>query len=273
MMYIDDKIKDKLLELDYNNMYVVSDFDCTLTRDNSKSSWSILSNSDLVPAQYLIERQQLYDYYRPIEIDCSLEDSVKQNAMNEWYIKHIQLFVKYQFQQNLIKKAAKDLNIMEFRDGAKEFLQFLHEKKVPLIIISAGIGNFIKYFLVSNGCAYDNIYIISNMILFENGFATGVGDSIIHSLNKNEVSLPKFIQDKIENRSQILLLGDQLSDTRMVDEIKRDKTIRVGFLTEDSKQDLDLYKSEFDIVCAEDSSFKELGKILFKIYKKDDKTE
>ena len=60
-MYINEKIKNILPLKNYNDIYVVADFDRTITKRNSKTSWSILANSNLVDKSYIEERQQLYD--------------------------------------------------------------------------------------------------------------------------------------------------------------------------------------------------------------------
>ena len=197
-MKINDRIKDKLPIKNLNDIYILTDFDRTITNGNSKTSWSILASSNLVSPVYAKERQELYDKYRPVEIDETMDFEKRSNLVKEWFQKHAELFVKYKITKEVFDKAASDLRIMEFRPGAKEFLKFLHENSVPVIIISAGIGNFIETFLKLNDCYYDNIFISSNMIEFKNGIASKVGENIIHSLNKNEVSLPNEIKKQIE---------------------------------------------------------------------------
>ncbi len=261
-MIINREIKEKLPIDDLDNLYVVADFDRTITKGNSKTSWSILSGSNLVPEYYVKERQALYDIYRPIEIDESLDYNYRLKMMNEWWRKHIELFIKYQLTEKIFKEAS-NLRVMEFRDGAKNFLEFLKENNIPLIIISAGIGNFISSFLDSNNVYYDNIYISSNTIIFKDGVAYGVDNNIIHSLNKNEVSLPPEIREKILGREQVLLLGDQVSDLNMVDKSKHDTVITVGFSVDDSKN-IDILKNNFDSVCEEKDDYFSLKRTLFK---------
>lgn len=263
-MYVKRKIKDKLPIIDYDNFYVVTDFDRTITKGNSKTSWSILASSDLVPKEYVKERQELYDYYRPIEIDEEMEISKKSKLVKEWFKKHIELFVKYQTSEEVFEKAAMDLRVMEFREGAKEFIYFLHEHNIPLIIISAGIGNFIESFLKHNDCYLDNIYISSNKIMFKDGIANGVDKNIIHSLNKNEVSLPSNIANKIKGRNNVMLLGDQVSDLNMVNEELHDTVYKIGFLTDESSKNEKVMKDSFDIVCGLDNNYFDLIDVIFK---------
>ena len=263
-MYINESIKDLLPLKKLNEIYVVADFDRTITKGNSKTSWSILANSNLVPKSYVEERQELYNYYRPIEIDENMDFELKSSLVKEWFKKHIELFVKYKTSEEVFEKAATDLRIMEFRPGAKEFIHFLNKNKIPLIIISAGLGNFIEIFLKHNDCLLDNVYISSNKIIFQDGIACGVDNNIIHSLNKNEVSLPNSIQEKIKVRNNVILLGDQVSDLRMVDKNAHDFVLNIGFYTDDTHEQIETLKSNFDIVCEENNDYNDLNKLLFK---------
>ena len=83
---------------------------------------------------------------------------------------------------------------MAFREGAKEFLKSMNDRNIPIIVISAGVGNIIQQFLINNDCNFPNIYICSNFLEYENGIIQGVRDNnLIHPLNKNEISLPANI--------------------------------------------------------------------------------
>lgn len=244
-----------------DNLYVVADFDKTITNGSSKTSWSILASSDLVPESYIDERQALYDFYRPIEVSDTAEYSYKLQMTKEWFQKHIELFIKYQLSKEVFEEAATNLRVMEFRPYAREFIEFLHDNNIPLIIISAGIGNFIESFLEHNNCNFDNIYISSNKIIFDDGIAVGVGENIIHSFNKNEVSLPDDILDKIRNRDSVILLGDQVSDLNMVDRDIHSSVLSIGFLTTDFSKEV--LAANFDIVCEESDTYDDVKKILF----------
>ena len=252
-MIIKNNIKEFLPIKDLNKLYVVADFDRTITNGNSKSSWSILSECNLVPESYVTERLELYNKYRPIEINEHMDFNLRMNLIKEWYQKHIGLFIKYNLSEEIFKEAATNLRIMAFRPGAKEFIKFLHDNNIPLIIISAGVGNFIETFLEKNDCYFDNVYVSSNKILFKDGIATGVGKNIIHSLNKNEVSLPDDIKDKIKGRENVLLLGDQVSDLNMVDKKSHKQVITIAFSTEDYPIN-DLI-ANFDVVCEKDDDY------------------
>ena len=244
-------------DFDDESIYVLTDYDRTLTLGSSSTSWSVLSKSDKVPREYVEERQKFYDYYRPIEVNPNLPTDVKNDLMKEWWIKHINLFVKYKISEDIIKEAARNLGVMAFREGAPEFLLEMSKRNIPVIIISAGIGNFIKEFLIMNECYFDNIYIVSNFIKFENGFATGVMDNI-----KNEVSMPEDVRKVLENRNNIILLGDGLDDVKMASEDKRESALKIGFLEENVEENKEFYLESFDVVCTDNTGFDELSEVI-----------
>lgn len=260
-MIINKNTKDIPIK-DWSTYYVVADFDRTITKGNSMTSWAILSNSDKVDERYRTERNKLYDHYRPIEIDETIDIDKKNELMKEWYKKHIELFIKYSLTEDLFEETARNLRIMEFRPHAKEFIDFLHESGIPLIIISAGVGNFIEHFLINNDCYYDNIHVVSNKIIFKNGIASGVDENIIHSLNKNEVSLPEDIKNRLKNRKNVILLGDQKSDLNMVDDKKHENVIKVCLLNEETTPLIEDYKCLFDILIEENEDYNTLMNIM-----------
>lgn len=252
------------IPLDVQDLFVITDFDRTLTKGTSASTWSVLATSSLLPEEYRIERTRLYECYRPIELDITMPKDIKMKLMQEWYQKHLDLFECYQLREEMLEKAIVKDQIMEFRPGVQEFLGYLYKNKIPVIIFSGGIGNVIELFLKKNHCYYDNIHIVSNWILFEQGSMIPNNTSIIHSLNKEMSYLPNALFDKENKHSFYLLLGDQIDDIKMVDEMKRPKTLRVGFLTDDTSYQADEYAKYYDILCDKDESFHALSRKIFR---------
>jgi Haloacid Dehalogenase superfamily, subfamily IB, phosphoserine phosphatase-like len=262
MIYINESAKAKIDSLNYEKVHILTDFDRTITIGSSESSWSILSKSKLVPKEYIEERQELYNYYRPIEIDEKLDFKEKNKLMIEWWNKHIRLFIKYKLPESVINNAANNLHVMSFREGASKFLEAMKENNVPVIIISAGIGNFIEQFLIKNKCNFSNIYIVSNFITFENGIASGIKDNLIHSLNKNEVAIPEYIKSLIKHRENIILLGDSVSDIKMAPTDTRANALKIGFLEEKEAENFQYFIENFDIVCTENTSYHDLKDLI-----------
>jgi 5'-nucleotidase len=134
---------------------------------------------------------------------------------------------------------------------------------------SAGIGEVISMVLKKEGRLYDNIYIISNVFTWDkNGNAISIREPIIHAMNKDETeikNLPVF--DLIKNRKNVLLLGDNLEDAGMVKGFDYKNLIKIGFLNENVKENLERYKNNFDVVILNDISLDYVNQLLKEIIK------
>lgn len=264
MIYINNEEKIKNISFEKDNFYVVADFDKTLTEGTSNSTWAVMANANQVGDEYKEKRTALYNKYRPIEIDQTISDEEKCAAMSEWWKAHINLFYEYGLKEEAIKNAIKDGNL-KYREGSKEFLRKMNEMGVPVIIISAGIGNVIEEFLKNENDVFPNIRIVSNFIEFEKGIIKSIKGETIHALNKNIVSLDEESKKILTDRKNILLLGDGLADLKMISESQKQNAITVGFLEEKIEENLKYFNKEFDIVITNQGSMDDVNKIL-KIY-------
>lgn len=134
--------------LDFNDIYIVTDFDGTLTVSSSDSSWASIFKNPNVSEEFVQECIRIFKKYHPIEIDDNIPIDEKTKVMNEWYRVNIETLVNYGITEDMINYSAQNKSIMAFRDGAREFLQLLNDFGVPVIVISAGVGNIIKQFLI-----------------------------------------------------------------------------------------------------------------------------
>ena len=261
MIYINNKDKIKNINLEDNNYYVVIDFDKTLTSDESVTSWGLTAKSNGIGPDYTEKRKALFNKYRPLELDPTLTDDVKSKYMQEWITAHIELFFEYHLKETaLIDAVQKDYLI--FRDGAKEFLYEMNKRDVPVIIISAGVGNVIYEFLKFQKCLYDNVHIVSNFIEFENDVIKCIKGDVIHSMNKNIATIPNGIKEKIDTKDYALLFGDLVGDKQMIGKSDFSNVITIGFLDEKVEENLEFYNKEFDLVCINTSSYYDVNNIL-----------
>ena len=246
----------------WDRVHILTDFDRTLTKGSSRTSWSLLMYSGLMPEEYSKKRMEYYYEYRPIEINFELPEDVRKEKMYEWWTKHLNLFIEFELRESIIQQIVRDPNLMSFRDGAKDFLKMCECRNIPLIIISAGVGNFIEEFFKYNNCLSENIIIVSNFINFKNGIATGFTKKLIHPLNKDEHDVPEHVKRLIEGRPCTLMLGDSIDDIKMILNDNRNKSLKIGFLEEEVERNMNMYKDNFDIVCIGDCSLNEVVKIL-----------
>lgn len=258
MIIIKDEIFEKTNKWNDDSVYIITDFDKTLTSGSSDSSWGILARSDMVPKEYSLERFKLYNYYRPYELDQTIEFNQKNKLMSMWWSSHIDLLIKYKISEEVVNMAVQNTEAIIFRKGAKEFLKNMNDRNIPVIILSAGIGNFIEKLLIKNNCRYDNIYILSNFIKFESGIISGVTGEVIHSLNKNIVgndSVNKVIMD----RKNAILMGDSISDLNMLSGNERKQALKIGFLEDNIDNNRVYFEQQFDVVCINNVGYDELS--------------
>lgn len=213
MKYVNTNKLEKV-RLTKDNYYILLDFDKTITSKQSLDSWMAVLDFELYEKNCKKDMEKLNAKYSPIELDYSLDNETKKQYMVEWYQKSMDLLYKYQLSHSKLQKALNK-KLLEFRKGAKEFLQKTAFENIPVIILSAGIGNVIEEFLKQEKVDASNIYIISNFITFKEDIMQKFDKTIIHSMNKTvKGNLPMDVQDKIKQKKYTLLCGDMVEDIR-----------------------------------------------------------
>lgn len=256
MIYINNQ--EKINNFKKENFYIITDFDRTLTTKESEPSIGIVPK--YLGGECLEERMKIFNYYRPLELDYTLDVMEKQKIMKEWANKSFTLVAKYITEDN-INKALENAN-MHFRKGAKEFLIKMNSMNIPVIIMSSGVGNIVKAFLEKEKCLFNNIKIVSNFYEFKNGETYIDLNNIMATVNKEYKKIPEDIRKEIEKNENTLVFGDLIEDIKMANEEKLSNTITFGFLDVNVEQNLEAYKNNFDVVLTEDNNFNDVIKIL-----------
>ena len=255
-------------------IHVLTDFDRTLTKAyvNGEKVPSIISrlrDKEYLSEDYSEQAKALANYYHPIELNSELPLEEKKKEMNDWWTKHFDLLIKYGLNRKHIELIIGE-GIIQFREGAEKFLDLLHENKIPLIIVSSsGLGyDSIEMFLKSKNKLYNNIKIISNSFEWDNeGKILNYKKPIIHVFNKDETILKEIpeIYEKIEDKKNVILLGDSLGDLGMIKGFYYENLLKIGFLNYNIEKDLNLYKENFDIVLVNNSDMNYINEIMEEI--------
>ena len=257
MIHINNNEKlDRLRNL--TNYYVITDFDRTLTTRESEPSMGIVPK--YLGGECLAERTKIFEHYRPLELDYTIEAKEKQKIMKEWANKSFTLLSKY-LTQDIIHRALKDANI-HLRVGAKEFLIEMKNKDIPVIIMSSGVGNIVKAFLEKEECLFNNIKIVSNFFEFQDGKAGIDLNNVMATSNKDYKKIPEDIRNNIEKKQNGLLFGDLIEDIKMANDEKLSNTITFGFLDANVEDNLEEFNKNFDIVLAGDENFDSIKQVL-----------
>ncbi len=269
-----EKFKKAIKSEGAGSMHIVADFDRTLTTafvDGTKvpSQISILRDGNYLTKDYASKAKTLADKYHSIEVDLSLSLDLsldeRKKAMHQWWSEHFKLLIESSLNKKDIESVVNSSKI-KFREKALDLLDFLHEKGIPLIILSScGLGTeAIRLQLAKVGKAYTNINIISNLYEWDgNGKAVKVIEPIIHTLNKEEASIkhyPAF--DKIKDRKNVLLIGDSVSDVDMIKGFNCRNLLKVGFLNESAEKNQQEYKKVYDIIILNDGSMNYIYNLL-----------
>lgn len=267
---------DKILLDGLNNLHIICDFDATMTRyyknkdrkERNPGSHLILSSSSRLTDEFKEETKLLLEKYYPIEINPKLTKEQKIPYMVEWWNKAHELLIKQQI--NIDDFATMvDETPVEMRSGLKELIDKCKEKKVPFLIFSAGIGNVIEQVLIRKNLYHrENMHIVSNQMKFnlETGICDDFTEPTIHIFNKSEIAVKHSpYHTTIENRRNVILLGDSIGDLHMADGIKHDVCLTIGFLNHDVDNLLKSYLENFDVVVIDDGPMDVVNIILQEI--------
>ena len=254
--------KKRILKAGVGKFHVLADFDLTLTKANidgikTQSIMKYLRNGNYLTSDYAKKANELFDRYHPYEIDSRISHEEKMAKMKEWWTTHFKLLIDSGLDKKTLDRFVQDVKL-EFREGTKEFLEFLDKHNIPLMIISSsGLGSVIPMYLKREGMLYDNISVVANLFEFnEKGIVTKVKEPIIHSFNKSEVTLNHLpIYRELLKRKNVLLLGDSLGDLGMIEGFDYENLLTIGFLNENVENNLETYKKKFDVVIPNDGSF------------------
>ena len=123
-MYVNNKEKIDNIKLNKDNFYIVVDFDRTLSKGNSESTWGTFARAKIFDEEYNRLRAEQYAKYRPIEVDPTIDPKEKEKYMDLWWREHIELFDRFGLKESDIEICARKGGI-DLRDGAIEFLKSL----------------------------------------------------------------------------------------------------------------------------------------------------
>ncbi|KAJ7383079.1 7-methylguanosine phosphate-specific 5'-nucleotidase [Desmophyllum pertusum] len=126
----------------------------------------VIESCKLFPESYRETAKELKEKYMPIEFSGELSSEEKLPHMVEWWTKGNELITELKLKQSQIPEIVKDAHIA-LRDGVEWFFVKLHEKNVPLLIISGGLGDVIKEVIDQQSTMYDNVNIVANFFKFE----------------------------------------------------------------------------------------------------------
>lgn len=264
---LEKKIR-KFAEDGPEHMLVIADFDYTLSRTKNVDgeqccqTYGVFERHALtVSPEYGKLFAELTEKYLPIELDALLSFEEKAPYMIEWWQKSNEHILTANHTEEAIERIVKE-SPMHLRCGVDVMVQELERQNIPLVILSAGIGNIIEICLrLKLGKVPNNVHIISNMMHFdEKGIACGFSDPLIHTFCKNGTMIEECssLRGELDGRYNILLLGDSLGDLSMADGYISDgnlkTTLKIGFLNGCFDKHYEKFVESFDVVLVDDQT-------------------
>jgi len=245
-------------------LFIIADFDHSLTTPDSDTCWGIIEQSGILPEEYVRQHQQAFEHYLQIERDSSqMSWEQKNDLMSQWFLRMIDLLMEFEFHQEMISQIF-EVKKIHFRPEVLSFLKLTKTMNIPLIIVSAGLSDMITYCLSLEQCLFDNIMIIANCFDFnDQQLLTGFKQkNLIHTFNKDRQVINLEILQKIQSRHNLVLIGDLIPDSKMSESFVHQIAIKVGFYNNPDTLQVEDYLKHFDLVIKDDASFTEIIKLL-----------
>jgi len=258
---VEEKIN-KIISDGPENLQFIVDFDYTMSRAHKNGvpvdcSWGVFENFDKLPSTYHSKVKTIRDKYYPVEIDLSIKIEDKIPLMVEWYQEANNLLAESQVKKDWFPEMVAASNC-ELRDDTDLMLKLLADNNIPVLVLSAGLGDLIKEIMIYNEVFHNNTILVSNFLEFDSS-GTVVGlenkDNMIHMFNKSERSLSGAKADHVKQRKNVIILGDSLGDLKMADGVENPNVLlTLGFLNKNKDENLVKYKEAFDVVLVDDQT-------------------
>ncbi len=227
---------------------ILTDFDGTLTQKmkGHGNSFSVLR--DVMSDEGKIYSDALYAKYAPSEFNFYISKEEREEQMIKWWQEEFEGVVNYKVHLDDIKRASRSENLV-LRRNVKELFEYAKSNNIPVLILTAGVADIIKYKLEyeriveldENGkIKNNNIKIVGNSFAYDNdGYVREAMPPLVHTMNKYEIM--REIDKKL-HADVAIVIGDHPADILMCDKSNHSEVISFGFLNnKENKGDYDVY--------------------------------
>lgn len=268
-----EETKKAMIKDGAERLHVLSDFDGTLTKkyngEKVPSLISILRDEGYLTPDYPAKAQSLFDKYHPIEIDSKISLEEKKKAMQEWWKKHYALLIKSKLHRRDIERCVQSERT-KFKQGVVNLFSLLRTQDVPIVIMSAtGLGeDGLRMRFKKENINLNGVFFVANSFQWSpDGYLIGANEPIVHSMNKDETVVQDFpeVYEKIKNRKNVILLGDNEGDAEMITGFDYDNLIKIGFLNKMDEPALTEFKKIYDVVIIGNDSAEYTHKLMKEI--------
>ena len=135
------------------------------------------------------------------------ETETFRKMAEDWWREQMELYVREGSSEETLRKAAQ---LLPPRMETLELLKLCSEEDLPVWIVSAGLGNVIRFWLEIRGFSHKGIRVLANELYYAENLPGAYGE-IITPWNKKE----RFFEtaDPAEDQ-KLIFLGDKREDLR-----------------------------------------------------------
>mmetsp|Transcript_30034 Transcript_30034/g.69979 ORF Transcript_30034/g.69979 Transcript_30034/m.69979 type:complete len:879 (-) Transcript_30034:22-2658(-) len=269
----------RLLDAGRERVCLLLDFDRTMTKcfredgNRSLDSHDILASIPKVTQECKRMMEALMEKYYPIEIDPHMSKEEKTPHMVEWYSLVNHLLESQNLSRDDVRTAVCECQDFRLRSGVEELIALAANKGIPVVIVSAGLGNIIQEVVEQKIWPYTgqdrspwlNMRVLSNNLQWDPaGNHTGFSEPLIHMYNKSLDDAPPDVQLLLKGRDKVLLCGDGTGDLSIANGLASTDVLKVGFLNEKISERLPKYicPDGYDRVVLNDGTFEPLLEIV-----------
>jgi len=235
---------------------VILDFDRTMTGGRCNSSHGVLESAGVLSELFRNKSQGLFQKYYPVEIDATIPLEEKIPIMTEWYTQVHNLMLHEDITHSKLQAAVAECRSIELRCRMQELLLHCQEASppVPVVIMSAGLGDVIEIFL-QQALPFElapTTMVVSNRMNFDDdGRLEAFSEPLLHMFNKSAAFMPSSLREMLDSRSHCLLVGDSDGDATMTDGLNVD-TLKVGLLNQKVEERIGRFRDLYDVVVTDD---------------------
>ena len=251
-----------------SKIHILTDFDKTLTKGRLSKNTSVIAKireSAHVPELMKEGLYKNFNRFHPFENDPDLSNAAKSKYMVEWYKATDQVFMSHKLSKQMLADVVEHSDL-DFRDDIQDLFAICKEHKIPIVIISAGLGDLIQLYLEKYNMLSPNVHIVSNFFIYnEQGDVIDRTLPVIHPMNKYEslINESKFFS-KIKDRTNVIQMGDHVGDYQMVSGFDYKTLLSIAYLHIDCPKVKQQFAENFDIIYEHEADFTEVINILKK---------
>ena len=254
--------------------------------NKASSTFCVLRDSNFVSEGFKKRGYEHWLYYSKIENDHQMDLEVKKKHMEEWWDSDMGDIKNEQLTKDQFIEMTQN-SCLYFRHGIHHLFDLKQDLKFPMLVVSAGIGDVIKWafelYFGSTGIqeeSLDPFTIISNLGMYDDdSILIDFRKPTVTVLNKSMHVAELFEQQKLHDqetghhlRTNMIMMGDIAADVKMIDKIEYESWIKIGYLNykENLENDdfLDNFKQVYDIIITNDGNL-DLANALIQLVKGD----